>query len=119
MTRERLAGDLDVADRTHLLVHMRGDAVIALAAEDDVRILRWKEKYDAIPEDSKDPNLIKAKKSLKRKRPARSDNRTYWSEGQFKQLQAAKPGKLYKPRRNPLCNDSNYKATVSLPGWSP
>jgi len=29
-----------------------------------------------------------------------------------------KPGKLYKPERNPLYNYSNYQATVSLPGWS-
>jgi len=29
-----------------------------------------------------------------------------------------KTGKLYKPRRNPLWNYSNYQATVSLPGWS-
>jgi rhamnogalacturonan endolyase len=28
-----------------------------------------------------------------------------------------KPGKLYKPVRNPLYNHSNYQATVSLPGW--
>src|SRR5262249_23264305 len=42
--------------------------VIALAHEDDVKILRWKEKYDAIPETSKDPNLLKAKKALKRKK---------------------------------------------------
>ena len=27
-------------------------------------------------------------------------------------------GKLYKPRRNQLYNYSNYRATVSLPGWS-
>jgi rhamnogalacturonan endolyase len=27
-------------------------------------------------------------------------------------------GRLYKPRRNPLYNYSNYQATVSLPGWS-
>jgi rhamnogalacturonan endolyase len=28
------------------------------------------------------------------------------------------PGRrLYKPIRNPLYNDSNYRATVSLPGW--
>ena len=27
-------------------------------------------------------------------------------------------GKLYKPRRNPLYNYSNYQATISLPGWS-
>jgi superfamily II DNA/RNA helicase len=69
--------------------------VIALADEDDVKILRWKEKFDAIPESTKDPNLIKAKKALKRKKPTRSENRTYWSENQFKQLQGAKPGKLY------------------------
>src|SRR5262245_4246632 len=33
--------------------------VIALAHEDDVQILRWKEKYDAIPESTGDPGLIK------------------------------------------------------------
>jgi superfamily II DNA/RNA helicase len=69
--------------------------VIALAHEDDVKILRWKEKYDQIPETTKDPALLKAKKALKRKKPTRNENRQYWSEGQFKQLQAAPPGKLY------------------------
>jgi superfamily II DNA/RNA helicase len=69
--------------------------VYALAHEDDVKILRWKEKYDQIPEETKDPNLLKAKKALKRKKPARSDTKMYWSEGQFRQLQAAPPGKLY------------------------
>ncbi len=69
--------------------------VFALAHEDDVKILRWREKYDAIPEDTRDPGLIRAKKDLKRKKPTRSDTRVYWSEGQFKQLQAAPPGKLY------------------------
>ncbi len=29
-----------------------------------------------------------------------------------------KPGRLYKPVRNPLCNESNYRASVSLPGWN-
>jgi hypothetical protein len=29
-----------------------------------------------------------------------------------------RPGRLYKPVRNPLYNCSNYQATVSLPGWS-
>jgi superfamily II DNA/RNA helicase len=69
--------------------------VFALAHEDDVKILRWKEKYDAIPEETRDPGLMRAKKDLKRKKPTRSDTRVYWSEGQFKQLQAAPPGKLY------------------------
>ncbi|HXG09559.1 MAG TPA: DEAD/DEAH box helicase [Gemmataceae bacterium] len=69
--------------------------VFALAHEDDVRILRWKEQYDAIPENTKDPALLKAKKALKRKKPTRSDGKQYWSESQFKQLQAAPPGRLY------------------------
>jgi superfamily II DNA/RNA helicase len=69
--------------------------VISLAHEDDVRILRWKEKFDQIPETTKDPTLLRAKKDLKRKKPTRTDGRLYWSEGQFKQLQAAPPGKLY------------------------
>jgi superfamily II DNA/RNA helicase len=69
--------------------------VFALAHEDDVRILRWKEKYDAIPEDTRDPALIKAKKALKKKKPSRRENAVYWSESQFQQLQSAQPGKLY------------------------
>ncbi len=69
--------------------------VFALAHEDDVKILRWKEKYDQIPETTKDPGLLKAKKSLKRKKPSRNETQAYWSEGQFKQLQGAPAGKLY------------------------
>jgi superfamily II DNA/RNA helicase len=69
--------------------------VFALAHEDDVRLLRWREKYDAIPEDTRDPGLLKAKKSLKKKKPIRSDKFIYWTEPQFEQLQAAPPGKLY------------------------
>ncbi len=69
--------------------------VYAVAHEDDVKILRWKEKFDQIPEDTRDPGLLKAKKDLKRKKPTRSETRTYWNESQFKQLQAAPPGKLY------------------------
>src|SRR6185436_1923918 len=61
--------------------------VYALAHEDDVKILRWKEKYDAIPENSKDPGLLKAKKALKKKKPSRRETVQYWSEGQFRQLQ--------------------------------
>jgi superfamily II DNA/RNA helicase len=69
--------------------------VFAIAHEDDVRLLRWQEKYNQIPDNTKDPNLIKAKKQLKKKKPTRSDTITYWTEGQFKQLQGAPPGKLY------------------------
>ncbi len=69
--------------------------VFALAHEDDVKILRWKEKYDAIPDDTRDPALMKAKKDLKRKKPTRRDTQMYWSDGQFRQLQTAPPAKLY------------------------
>jgi len=69
--------------------------VYALAHEDDVRILRWREKFDKIPEDTRDPGLLKARKMLKKKKPSRREGVAYWSEAQFAQLQAAPPGKLY------------------------
>jgi superfamily II DNA/RNA helicase len=75
--------------------------VVAMAHEDDVRIARWKEKYDAIPEDTKDPGLLKAKKALKKKRPTRRENETYWNEAQFEKLKAAPPGKLYSKGQLP------------------
>jgi hypothetical protein len=31
---------------------------------------------------------------------------------------AAPAGKLYQPVRNPNYNESNYRANVSLPGWT-
>ena len=69
--------------------------VFVLAHEDDVKILRWKEKFDAIPEDTRDPGLLKAKKVLKRKKPTRRETVTYWNEGQFDRLKIAPPGKLF------------------------
>jgi len=68
--------------------------VFVMAHEDDVRILRWKQKYDSIPENTKDPGLLKAKKDLKRKRPTRRETEQYWNEAQFEKLKAAAPGKL-------------------------
>jgi hypothetical protein len=68
--------------------------VFALAHEDDVRILRWREKYDAIPEDTKDLGLLKAKKALKKKMPTRRANQQYWSQAQFEKLCAAPPANL-------------------------
>ena len=69
--------------------------VYALAHPDDVDILRWKAKYDAIPEDTRDPGLMRAKKALKKKKPKRRETEQYWVEGHFNQLKAAPPGKLY------------------------
>lgn len=74
--------------------------VFALAHEDDVKILRWREKYDQIPEDTKDPQLIRAKKQLKKKMPTRRTGEAYWSESQFEQLRTAPAGKLQS--RGPL-----------------
>lgn len=68
--------------------------VFSLAHPDDVKLARWKEQYDQIPEDTKDPNLIRAKKRLKKKMPKRSPNQQYWSEAQFDKLISAPPGKL-------------------------
>ena len=64
--------------------------VFALAHEDDVKIARWRQKYDQIPENTKDPGLMKAKKALKKKMPKRRTNQQYWNEKQFLQLQEAK-----------------------------
>lgn len=68
--------------------------VYSLAHEDDVKIARWKEKYDTIPDDTKDPNLIKAKKRIQKKMPQRRKNEQYWNEAQFQKLIVAPPGKL-------------------------
>ncbi|MBC8874243.1 MAG: DEAD/DEAH box helicase [Planctomycetes bacterium] len=68
--------------------------VFGLAHEDDVKIQRWREKYDRIPEDTKDPGLRKAKKQLKKKMPKRRTNQQYWTEAQFEKLKSAPPGRL-------------------------
>ncbi len=68
--------------------------VFSLAHEDDVKIHRWQEKYDSIPEDTKDPGLMKAKKALKKKKPKRRTTQQYWSEDQFEQLRTAPAGNL-------------------------
>ena len=75
--------------------------VYALAHEDDVKINRWREKYDSIPEDTKDPGLLKAKKQLKKKMPKRRSGESYWSQGQFEQLQAAAAANLASRGRLP------------------
>ena len=75
--------------------------VYALCHEDDVKLARWQERYDQIPDNPKDPGLRKAKKALKKKKPKRRTNVTYWSEDQFNKLVEAPPGKLYSKGRLP------------------
>lgn len=68
--------------------------VYALAHEDDVKYYRWKLQYDQIPEDTKDPNLIRAKKQLKKKMPTRRQGETYWNKEQFQKLVVAPAANL-------------------------
>jgi superfamily II DNA/RNA helicase len=68
--------------------------VIALAHEDDVRLARWKEQYDRLPQDVKDPAILKLKKELERKKPKKSPNEQYWTEAQFEKLRRAPPENL-------------------------
>ena len=74
--------------------------VFGLAHEDDVKISRWRAKYDQIPDDTKDPGLRKAKKALKKKMPTRRTGQAYWTENQFEALRDAPAGKLQS--RGPL-----------------
>ncbi len=74
--------------------------VYVMAHEDDVKLHRWQQKYDQIPADTKDPNLLRVKKQLERKRPTRRKNVQYWNESQFRKLQQASPGNLVS--RGPL-----------------
>jgi superfamily II DNA/RNA helicase len=73
--------------------------VFALAHEDDVKIARWQEKLNSIPEDSKDPKLMAARKSLEKKKPTRRQGFVYWNDAQFAKLQAASPAKLMSKGR--------------------
>ena len=68
--------------------------VFAMAHEDDVKIARWQEKYDSIPEESKDPKMMSAKKALLKKKPTRRNYITYWNTEQFTKLQTAPPARL-------------------------
>lgn len=68
--------------------------VFVLAHEDDVKLAKWKVKYDSIPEETRDPGLMQAKKALLKKKPSRRTGVTYWNPEQFAKLQTAPPAKL-------------------------
>ena len=69
--------------------------VYALPHEDDVRIAKWKEKYDQIPETTKDPMMLKKKKEMLKKKPTRNTSRKYWTGTDFEKLQVSAPARLY------------------------
>jgi len=69
--------------------------VYALAHEDDVKIAKWRKKYEQIDPNSKDPGIMRARKDLERKKPSRRRTERYWAEGQLKTLIEAGPAKLF------------------------
>ncbi len=75
--------------------------VYALAHEDDVKILRFKERINQIPEQTKDPLLIRARKKLEKQIPVRSKTEKYWEAVHFEKLRTAPPGKLYSKGQLP------------------
>src|SRR6202451_3734783 len=75
--------------------------VYALAHEDDVKIMRFKERLNQIPENTKDPLVIKARKKLEKQMPTRRKTEQYWEAVHFEKLKAAPPGKLYSKGQLP------------------
>ncbi len=74
--------------------------VYVLAHEDDVKILRFKERIAQIPENTKDPLLIRRKK-LEKQMPTRSKTEKYWEAVHFEKMRTAPPGKLYSKGQIP------------------
>jgi superfamily II DNA/RNA helicase len=68
--------------------------VYAVAHEDDVKIEKWRRKYEQIDRQSKDPGILRIRKDLERKRPTRRKTEEYWTEGQFHTLIKAGPAHL-------------------------
>ena len=69
--------------------------VFALAHEDDVKIAKWRKKYELIDPKSKDPGIMRVRKDLERKKPSRRKTVQYWTEGHLKTLIEASPANLY------------------------
>ena len=68
--------------------------VFSMAHEDDIKINKWKKKYEQIDPTSKDPGIMRARKQLERKKPSRRKNVRYWTDGQFRTLIEAGPAPL-------------------------
>jgi len=68
--------------------------VFALAHDDDVKIEKWRKKYEQIDPNSKDPGIMRARKDMERKKPSRRKTVQYWTEGQLGTLIKSKPASL-------------------------
>jgi len=69
--------------------------VYVLAHEDDVKIAKWRKRYEQIDPNSKDPGILRVRKELEKKKPSRRKTEKYWAEGQLKTLIEAGPARLY------------------------
>ncbi len=68
--------------------------VFCLAHEDDVKIFKWRQKWEQLDLASKDPGILNARKALEKKKPSRRTTEQYWTEGQFQTLIKAGPANL-------------------------
>lgn len=73
--------------------------IIAVAHEDDVRLFRWQEKYDQIPEDAEESDADPREKESEKE--TRREGFQYWTERQFQTLREAPPAKLASRGRMP------------------
>ncbi|MBR5760270.1 MAG: hypothetical protein IKX88_16915, partial [Thermoguttaceae bacterium] len=68
--------------------------VFALAHPDDVKIAKKRAELESIPEDTKDPKLLRERRKRKANLPKRSPNVQYWGQKQFEYLRDARPSVL-------------------------
>lgn len=74
--------------------------VLAVAPEEQVKILRRRRRLEAIPARTRKSAFRQARKSLARKMRSRGRKRSSWDEAQFRRLVAARPAPLAS--RGPL-----------------
>ena len=74
--------------------------VLALAPEEEVKLLRRKRRLESIPVRTRKSAYRQARKSLARKMRSRRRNRPSWDKAQFRRLVAARPAALAS--RGPL-----------------
>lgn len=97
--------------------------VYSVAHDDDVRIVKWKERFEKIDPNSKDPVILRMRREMERKRPTRRKTEQYWTEGQFRALISAGPSKLYSLSMIPyqvliflLCREGSLRTTREFLG---
>ena len=72
--------------------------VYVLAHEDDVKIARWREQYDKIPEDTKDPGLMKAEEGDEEEDAPSPRQRAVLERGPVSEADRRPAGQTLQPR---------------------